>query len=117
MNIGNKLRFLPLFYSDLEGTVDYIAGTLKNPDAAESLVDAVFKEIESRLPIADCFEQYQSSYEPELPYYHTKVRNYLVFYVVIQEATGKIMEVRRLLYNKRNWKEMKFLGDSNEKSL
>lgn len=115
MNTGNRLRFLPLFYSDLEETVDYIAGTLKNPDAAEDLVDAVFKEIEARLPVADSFEQYQSSYEPELPYYHIRVRNYLVFYVVIQEAKGKIMEVRRLLYNKRNWREMKFLEDSNEK--
>lgn len=111
MNIENKIRFLPLFYSDLEEIVDYIAGTLKNPDAADNLVDEIFKSIESRCPIADSFEQYQSLYETELPYYHIRVRNYLVFYVVIQEKNGKTMEVRRLLYNKRNWQEMKLFDN------
>jgi len=28
---SRKLRYLPLFYEDLKGTVDYIAYDLKNP--------------------------------------------------------------------------------------
>ena len=108
MNTEHELRFLPIFYSDLEGTVDYIAGTLQNPDAAGRLVDAIMAAIESRLPIADCFEQYRSFYEPDIPYYHIRVLNYLVFYVVIHEESCDIMEVRRLLYNKRNWTDMNF---------
>lgn len=36
-----KLRFLPLFEDDLNGIVDYIAGRLKNPIAAEALVNDV----------------------------------------------------------------------------
>lgn len=38
-----KLRFLPLFEDDLNGIVDYIVGRLKNPIAAETLVNDVQK--------------------------------------------------------------------------
>ena len=36
-----KLRYLPLFYEDLEQKVVYIAEKLKNPKAANDLIDAV----------------------------------------------------------------------------
>ena len=75
-----KLRFLPLFEYDLNEIVDYIAIHLKNPDAAERLVS----DIEER----------------QHPYYRIQVRNFMIFYVVI----GDIMEVRRILYSRRNWK-------------
>ena len=36
-------------------------------------------------------------------YYRINVKNYVVFYVVKKDIPGKkIMEVRRILYNKRN---------------
>ena len=54
------LEFLPLFYRDLEEIVDYIAVKLKNPDAAQHLVDNVFAAIDERLPNADRFEPYKS---------------------------------------------------------
>ena len=34
-----KLRYLPLFYQDLEGKILYIAETLQNPQAANDLLD------------------------------------------------------------------------------
>ena len=34
-----KLRYLPLFYRDLEGKIAYIAETLQNPQAANDLLD------------------------------------------------------------------------------
>ena len=40
------LEFLPMFYDDLEGIVDYITIKLKNPDAADDLVEAVFERSE-----------------------------------------------------------------------
>ena len=36
-----KLRFLPLFESDLNQAIDYIAFELENPEAAERLADSV----------------------------------------------------------------------------
>ena len=41
-----------------------------------------------------------------LPSYRIYVKNFIVFYVVIKdEGSVPIMEVRRFLYNKKNYKE------------
>lgn len=95
------LRFLPLFEDDLDEIVDYITYRLKNPTAAERLVDDVETTILERLPHAESFEPFLSARERQYPYYRIQVRNFTVFYVVI----GNIMEVRRILYSRRNWKE------------
>ena len=71
-----KLRFLPLFEQDINDTVDYISLKLKNPEAARKLVNE----------------------EHKYPYYRIYVRNYTIYYVVIDDT----MEVRRLLYQKRD---------------
>lgn len=93
-----ELRFLPLFAEDLNEIVDYITYRLKNPLAAEKLIDAVEKAVFDRLPFAEAFEQYPSKKDRKYPYYRIQVRNFTVFYVVI----GNVMEVRRILYGKRN---------------
>ncbi len=93
-----ELRFLPLFAEDLNEIVDYITYRLKNPPAAERLIDAVEKAVFDRLPFAEAFEQYPSKKDRKYPYYRIQVRNFTVFYVVI----GNVMEVRRILYGKRN---------------
>lgn len=96
-----ELRILPLFEEDLNEIVDYITNRLRNPIAAENLVDAVEAAIYERLPYAESFEQYHSARERQYPYYRIHVKNFIIFYVVI----GNVMEVRRILYGRRNWKE------------
>lgn len=96
-----KLRFLPLFEDDLNEAVDYIAIRLKNPAAAENLVDAVQAVIRERSVCAEAFEKYHSARERQYPYCRIYVKNYIVFYVVIDD----VMEVRRLVYNRRNLAE------------
>ncbi len=93
-----KLRFLPLFEDDLNEIVDYIAIKLRNPMAAENLVQQVQESIRERLNCAEAFEPYPSQKEREHPYYRIYVKHYIVFYVVIDD----VMEVRRILYNRRN---------------
>lgn len=95
-----ELRILPLFEADLNEIVDYITYRLKNPIAAENFIDAVEKAINERLPFAESFEPYHSSRERRYPYYRIHVNNFVIFYVVI----GNVMEVRRILYSRRNWK-------------
>ena len=96
-----ELRFLPLFEDDLNEIVDYITYRLRNPAAAERLVDDVETAILERLPCAESVEPFHSARERQYPYYRIHVRNFTVFYVVI----GNIMEARRILYNRRNWKK------------
>lgn len=98
-----KLRYLPLFYEDLEQKVVYIAEKLQNVKAANDLLDAVEKAILDRLPVAEAFEPYHSMKERRYAYYRIYVKNFVVWYVVIDdEGEDKIMEIRRFLYNKQD---------------
>ena len=97
-----KLRFLPLFEDDLSAIVDYICNWLHNPIAAANLVDAVEHAIQERQTCAEAFEPYRSKRERKYPYYRIHVKNYTVFYVVIDD----VMEIRRILYGRRNYQNM-----------
>ena len=97
------LRYLPLFYEELEEKVVYIAEKLKNTQAANDLLDLVETAILERLPDAEAFEPYHSWKERKYPYYRIYVKNFVIYYVVIDdEGPEKIMEVRRFLYNGQN---------------
>lgn len=102
-----KLRYLPLFYKDLSDKITYISETLQNPQAANDLLDCVEKAIIARQSIAESFEPFYSLKERQYPYYRIYVRNYVIYYVVIDdEASDKIMEIRRFLYKKQNAKNL-----------
>lgn len=97
-----ELRFLPLFENDLTEIVEYISFTLKTPTAAERLVDDVERAINNRLFCAESFEPFYSAKERKYPYYKISVRNFTVFYVVIDN----VIEVRRILYNRRDFNNL-----------
>lgn len=98
-----SLRYLPLFYEELEEKVVYIAEKLKNPQAANCLLDEVETAILKRLPNAEAYEPYHSLKERKYAYYRIYVRNFVIYYVVIEaEGSNKIMEVRHFLYNRQN---------------
>lgn len=97
-----KLRYLPTFYEDIYEKVSYISDVLKNPSAANGLIDAVEAAILNRLPVCESFATYPSSKNREHPYYRIYVKKYIVFYVVIDDGNTKTMEVRRFLYNGQN---------------
>lgn len=99
------LRYLPLFYDDLEEKVVYIAEKLHNAKAAHDLLDAVENAILERQPVAESFEPLYSFREHRYPYYRIYVKNFVIYYVVIDdEQDNRIMEVRRILYNKQDKK-------------
>ncbi len=100
-----RLRYLPLFYEELDEKVAYIATRLMNPKAANDLLDKVEAAILERLPIAESFEPYYSIRERKYTYYRIYVDNYTIYYVVIDDnPKDLIMEVRRFLYNGQNQK-------------
>lgn len=99
-----QLRYLPQFFLDLKQHTEYIASHLQNPQAADDLIDATDAAILERLPDAEAFEPYHSHKERRYPYYRIYVKNYIVFYVVIPEGDQRVMEVRRFLFGKSNWK-------------
>ena len=64
-----KLRYLPVFAQDLAQTVNYITNVLKNPEAAEKLVNDVETAILERLNNPLAFEPYPSVKKRKYPYY------------------------------------------------
>ena len=95
-----ELRYLPIFYDELEHDVSYIAFNLGNPEAANTLLDeveaAIFKRLEDGPEI---FEQVPSHKKRKHPYYRIYIKNYVIYYVVIEENGKKIMEIRRFLHS------------------
>jgi plasmid stabilization system protein ParE len=92
------LSYLPIFDADLSKSWEYIAFKLKNPTAADRLVRDTEEAILKRLKAPESSEQFHSDKEREHPYYRIYIRNFTVWYVVIDN----VMEVRRFLYNKMN---------------
>lgn len=86
---------------DIEEAVDYIENVLKNPQAADALLDAIDEVLPSlqdnpqRVPVVS---------EPVLRTWEIrfiKIKNYLVLFRVDDE-NARIVIVR-FLYAKRNW--------------
>lgn len=93
-----EIRYTRLFEADMIEAVDYITQVLNNPMAAERLVADVEKGILERAACADSFEPYATTHKRPDPYYRIYIRNYTVFYVVIDG----VMEIRRFLYSASN---------------
>ena len=98
MNKQFTLSYLPLFEDDIAAARDYIAHDLQNPAAALRLVEDTERAILKRLENPLAFKPYHSNRDRQRPYYRINIRNYSVFYVVIDD----VMEVRRFVYSRRD---------------
>ena len=92
------LRYLPLAEQDLSEIVNYIQNNLENPIAAENTLSKIEAAILERLESPESFAVWQSKKQRPYPYRRINVGNYTVWYVVIDH----IMEVRRILYSRRD---------------
>ena len=86
---------------DILRAADYIEFTLKNPTAAEHLLDAATEQINS---LADMPEKLRLVDDPVLASWEIRfiiVNNYLAFYTINKEK--QMVIVIRFLYQKSNW--------------
>ena len=97
-----KIKYLPLFYKDLDNITDYIKYQLKNRIAADNLVNKIEKEIKQRASSPSTYEEYTSIIKRKNTYYRIYVKNYTIFYTVKDNT----MEIRRILYSKRNFDKL-----------
>ena len=96
------LRYLPLAEQDLSEIVNYIQNNLENPIAAENTLSKIEAAILERLESPESFAVWQSKKQRPYPYRKINVGNYTVWYVVIDH----IMEVRRILYSRRDEEDL-----------
>jgi len=92
-----KKTALPIFEKDLKEILDYIAFTFENPTAAIQLLDEIEDAVNKRLLNPLAFQKYYPK-GLEIPYYSIYVKNYVIYYVVNDDE----MELRRMLYNRRD---------------
>lgn len=92
------LRYLPIAEQDLTEIIDYIQNNLQNSIAAENTLLKIETAILERLESPESFAVWQSKKKRPYPYRRINVGNYTVWYVVIDN----VMEVRRILYSRRN---------------
>ena len=86
---------------DILRAADYIELTLKNPTAADHLLDAATEHINS---LADMPEKLRLVDDPVLASWGIRfiiVNNYLAFYTIDKEK--QMVIVIRFLYQKSNW--------------
>ena len=86
---------------DILRATDYIEFNLKNPTAADYLLDAATEQINS---LSDMPEKYHLVDDPVLASWKIRfiiVNNYLAFYTIDKEKQTVI--VVRFLYQKSNW--------------
>ena len=86
---------------DIMRAADYIEFTLKNPDAADNLLDAATEQIGS---LADLPQKFCLVDDPVLASWGIRfviINNYLAFYTIDEEKQTVI--IVRFLYQKSNW--------------
>ena len=97
-----KIRYLPKFKQDLKQILKYITYELKNENAALRLADQISEAIIKRSFNPNFFEEYHGIRNRKDKWYRICIKNYVIFYVVIDD----VMEVRRILSRRRNIKNI-----------
>ena len=95
-----NIKYSKQFVIDLENILYYITYELKNKKSAEKLVDNISTAIVKRNKNPEIYEKYKT--KSGNIYYRIYINNYIVFYTVL----GNIMEVRRIIYSRRNIDEI-----------
>lgn len=96
-----KIHITQTAERDLTNAADYIEFTLKNPYAADVLLDEASRQIET---LADFPQRIKPIDDPVLSALAIRfiaIKNYLAFYVVSEETKQVI--IVRFLYAKRDW--------------
>ena len=96
------IRYTATFINQFNNISKYFIYKLKNKIAAENFYNEVITEIEKRSYNPEGFEKYKSSRKRKNTYYRIYVKNYIIFYIVKDNT----MEIRRILYSRRNFDEL-----------
>lgn len=94
-----KIMYSATFINQFNNILRYFVYELKNKIAAENFYNEVITQIEKRSYNPGSYEKYISNKKRKDIYYRIYIKNFIVFYVV----KDVVMEVRRILYSKRNF--------------
>jgi addiction module RelE/StbE family toxin len=92
------IKYLPVAKKDLLEIIGYISEKLEAPKAALDFIDELEKKILGLKTNPYSHRLYRPSRPIDTEYRLLTIKNYLVFYVVVDT----IVEIHRIVYNKRN---------------
>ncbi len=92
----NKIVYLPIARQDIREISHYIAYDLHSPKAAQDLLDDFEREIRRTADFPKMHTVYPPTAMFNNPYRFIPVKNYIIFYVVLEDA----IEIRRVVYGK-----------------
>ena len=87
---------------DLEEIMQYLSGTLREPNAAKNLLRAIQQELDALHQMPERHPMIPEDILPETAIRRLFVKNYTVFFTV-NSATATV-SVLRILYSRRDWK-------------
>jgi plasmid stabilization system protein ParE len=93
---------------DMAQAADYIEFVLKNPQAADHLLDEADRQINDLAQFPKKFPLVNDKLLASWGIRFTKVNNYLAFYIVSEE--DRRVNIVRFLYGKSNWTSILRLG-------
>lgn len=96
------IKYSSTFIKQFNNILKYFMHKLKNKIAAENFYNDVINEIETRSKNPESYEKYLSTRKRKNSYYKIYVKNYIIFYVVKDNT----MEIRRILYSRRNFDKL-----------
>ena len=96
------IKYSATYIKQFSNILKYIVNSLNNKIAAENFYNEVIKEIEARSNNPESYEKYISTRKRKNIYYRIYVKNYTIFYTV----KNNTMEIRRILYSKRNFDKL-----------
>ena len=91
-----KIVYLPLARQDIQEITRYIAYDLHSPKTAQDLLDDFEREIIRTAGFPKMHTVYPPTAKFRNPYRFIPVKNYMIFYVVLEES----IEIRRVVYGK-----------------
>ena len=96
------IKYTDTFTKQFNNILKYFIHKLQNKIAAENFYNEVITEVENRSENPESFEKYKSSRKRKNTYYRIYVKNYTIFYII----KNNTMEIRRILYSRRNFKNL-----------
>ena len=93
-----RIKYLPIAQKDLWDITAYILDNLKAPKAAMDFIDTLDKSILRLKEYPYSCKLYHPQESLDTEYRFLPVKNYLVFFVVIEN----IVEIHRIIYAKMN---------------
>ena len=99
-----NITYLPLAETDILDAVDYIAGKLDAPQAAQALLDELDDTVEriSKYPYAH--ELYRTARPMRDEIRKVPVKGYVLYYAVLEDT----VEIRRFLHCRRDRQNLSF---------